>query len=194
MIELSKMIGQGELREVYLHAEDKTLVIKIDMDPRSAVYSLREHSYFSSFIAGRAIATHFPKIFGMVETTRGPGLLEECIRDHDGTISRTLVESLRSGLIDYEAFESALDRLVRLAVRDGIMVRDFSPTNILIRRKDEDGAFDIVIIDGFGPERMNLKTRLRLAFTFLARQHSRKLWKQNLVFLHEKLSQVGGRR
>lgn len=88
-----------------------------------------------------------PKCFGMVETSRGPGLVVEMLRDHDGKISLALSDLLWEH--GKRPLEKAIKNFCDMWRRLGIPSRALQVYNV-VAQEVEPGEFKLRLIDGFG--------------------------------------------
>lgn len=88
-----------------------------------------------------------PRCYGMVETSRGPALVVEMIRDCDGTISRAFSDLLWEH--GKRPFESAIKSFGEIWGRLGIPSRTLQLYNVVGQKVRED-EYKLRLIDGFG--------------------------------------------
>ncbi|MCZ6496698.1 MAG: YrbL family protein [Alphaproteobacteria bacterium] len=164
-IDESKLIATGKWRNVYLHPEDETKVLKVYREDRTPADRRARHWYcralpLSRFDANakdirqyRRVARKAPgmldficPLFGYAETTRGRALVAGHVRDTDGRTSETLRSYvLNNGLAK---IAPALDGLFESLAAHHVTVEDPTAYNILVR---QGGAGpELVIVDGLG--------------------------------------------
>ena len=164
-IDESKLIATGTGRNVYLHPEDQTKVLKVYREDRTPAHRRARHWYsralpLSRFDANakdirqyRRVARKAPgmleficPLFGYAETTRGRALIAEHVRDDDGRTSETLRAYVaKNGL---EKIAPALDGLFESLAAHHVTVEDPTALNILVR---QGGAGpELIIVDGLG--------------------------------------------
>jgi hypothetical protein len=84
---------------------------------------------------------------GFVETNLGRGLVSDCIRDADGTVSTRLENVLADPKrYDMVSLESSLDRFCRIIITNNIQLFDLNRYNILIQVR-ADGSCRPISID-----------------------------------------------
>jgi len=183
MIQLTQKIGAGTERDVYIHPHNDSLVIKINRPDVAKDVNKVEYDYYMSRIANTELEIYFPRILGWQETLLGTGLVVDCVRDHDGRISRDLSEAIEDKIIKYLDAREKIEAEALIAIKHGLLMRELDAVNILVRLKDGRRDFDIVIVDGFGSVARSLKTILRLKFRLLSRMKARKSWKNQIALL-----------
>ena len=164
-IDQSKLIATGKWRNVYLHPEDETKVLKVYREGRTPAARRARHWYWrvlplSRFDANakdvrqyRRVARKAPRmldficpLFGYAETTRGRALVAGHVRDDDGRTSETLrTYVLNNG---FAKIAPALDGLFESLAAHHVTVEDHAALNILVRQGG--GVPVLVIVDGLG--------------------------------------------
>ncbi|MCU0793396.1 MAG: PhoP regulatory network YrbL family protein [Opitutaceae bacterium] len=109
---------------------------------------LNELGKLRRMLGDETMARHFPRLYGMVATDLGPGLVMDLVRDADGRISQTLREQLSEGN-ELGKYREAYDEFGRFLLGHGIVTRDLLDHNLAVRR-GEGGEFRFYLIDGFG--------------------------------------------
>jgi hypothetical protein len=145
-----KPIAWSATRECYLHPEDPDKVIKIvHSAPVSGQRDAnwQEWRHYRHLLKRHGNVDYIAEYYGFVETSRGRGLLLDCIRDHEGRISKRLDTVLKNpeGYTLSEV-EKALDRLCRVILEKNIQLFDLNLWNILIQILP-DGSYRPVAID-----------------------------------------------
>ena len=84
-------IGKGKERSCFLYPEDKSKVIKIN-HTETTIQTKRETRYYQQLNKRKVINfSNIPRYYGKVETNFGTGHVYDCIRDHSGKISQSLL-------------------------------------------------------------------------------------------------------
>ncbi len=143
------LLGKGTKRKCFAHPNDPGLCIKISSKKgqRSAKREIRYLKLLHR--RGKSLA-QIADFKGTVQTNLGTGDLYELVRDCDGRVSSNIGHYLRIGDdgITSRILEAIDDLRVYLA-RDLILFSDIRSDNLLAR-KECDGGFRLVIIDGVG--------------------------------------------
>ena len=145
----SPPIGQGRERACYVHPEDPRLAIKI---PTGTVtdQTEREIKFYKRLKKrGTLDNPHLPKYHGLCETSIGPGIVVELIRNYDGEIARPLNWYLAQG-VPVEEFETFFKELKESFLQDLIIFNHDMQTGNLLFRKTSMGSARVVAIDGLG--------------------------------------------
>ncbi len=166
-IEIDKelYIGKGLDRECYLHPEDTSKCIKITV---SGDY--RQHrddiKYYSRLQKRRISWQQLAQFYGPCSTSLGDGLVFEVIRDHDGTISKSLRDYILNDTLPFsrEKLNNELARLKSYILEQAIIMRDLKDDNLLLQRLDS-GNTRLVIIDGIGNNELIPVSELTPALT-----------------------------
>lgn len=155
MIELKpeSLIGSGSTRSCYRHPDDPAKCIKIDKRETDGPTS-KEAAYYHKLtrIRPEFRYTHIPRFYGFVQTNRGHGGVFDLVRDEtDGAISKGLSDYIRNGEVsaDDPRWKEAHATYMATLFDEAIIVRDFNPGNISVRRM-RDGSLQFVSIDGIG--------------------------------------------
>jgi len=177
VIDLSaaQVIGTGHERVCYLHPLDATRVIKVLRQGRPSRGQNRiDHYYLASLEARGVPATHVPRQYGIIPTNLGDGLVLDCIRDHDGSVARTLSDHLIAGSVSRMEADAMLAELYQHLLLHGVVMVDIGLGNLACRRVDD--RWQAVVIDGLGGRHFDLRLRLRACFPALARRKLRRQW------------------
>jgi hypothetical protein len=161
----------GGRRVCYVHPHDASRCVKVfgvNGDPRErrrkAVWykrcrplywfddNRREWSAFRELMRhDEAIWTHFPRCYGLIDTSMGLGIVTELLRDSDGTIVRSLPDFVAAEGRTPELMQ-ALEAFYAMLRRHLVITRDILDHNLVVQRRAE--GLRIVMIDGFGSAEM----------------------------------------
>ena len=146
---ISQPIGKGRERACYVHPEDPRLAIKIPTGPVTSQTEREIKFYKGLKKRGLIDNVHIPKYFGICETSIGPGIVVELIRNYDGEIARPLNWYLAQG-VPVEEFESYLEQLKQSFLQDLIIFNHDMQIGNLLFHKTSMGSAQLVAIDGLG--------------------------------------------
>jgi hypothetical protein len=173
MLEISDelLVGRGRKRLVYVHPDDPSRCLKI-LNPQNTPTHIRGRKSWATrlkplrcFDNNRvefdeyrklerrfsAIPDCFPAMYGVVATSRGPALMEDLIRNLDGTVSLNMRDFVnRSGRNDevVSRLHPAMTHFASLLLSSQAMVHDLHPVNTVVQ---ENGAsLRLVVVDGLG--------------------------------------------
>lgn len=97
---------------------------------------------------GPAMASHFPRSYGLHPTDMGPGLVLDLVRDSDGRISRSIRELITVGF-DVQKLRSSFDDFCAFLMDNLVLTRSLLDHNLVVEMHgDEPGP--MFLIDGFG--------------------------------------------
>jgi hypothetical protein len=164
-----KPVGVGDSKLVFLHPSDDRLLVKV-VNPagkkaqksKATWYrpALREKDLYifsrelHEFVVAEAHATGEPspiaRIFGLIQTDLGIGMVVEKIQDRHGQLARSLHQILPGVGLTPE-IERLLVALITEINRRHIVVGAFTTPNIVLQ---ESGAGErrLVMVDGFGAD------------------------------------------
>ncbi|MFP5409668.1 MAG: YrbL family protein [Gammaproteobacteria bacterium] len=162
--------ARGGGRDCFVHPRDPGLCVKVAREGRSPEERRRQmpwwkrwrkpaHKYDDSLRDYRtlkalessgdaAIWQCLPRLHGWVETDRGRGLVTDLVRDADGSVSRSLLDYLRTHGHD-ERVQAAVDAFARFWETCPVPARSLFLDNIAAQVRD-DGTLRLVVIDGLG--------------------------------------------
>ncbi|MGI9295267.1 MAG: YrbL family protein [Pseudomonadales bacterium] len=146
----SHLIGKGSERTCYVHPENSDQCIKINHSSLTK-QSDNELKYLTILLKRNISWQHIPKLYGVVQTNLGDGVVYDLIRDYDGEVSKTLAHYLTSETDIEEArrIVAALQEFRDYLLSQHIMVRDPNATNFALQKYNQDKV-RLVLIDGIG--------------------------------------------
>lgn len=146
-----KFVGDGMSRECYIHPDNKDQCIKIPHKSPSSRRSMkREVSYFKRLKKRKKSFLMVSSYLYQVETSKGIGEVFELIRDHDGSISRSMKHYLSLG--DENIKQTILEMvevLRQYLIKEYILFSDLRTDNILLQKISHTES-QLIIIDGIG--------------------------------------------
>jgi hypothetical protein len=183
-IDPTKKLAHGKFRDVFLHPNDETKVLKVFREGGTP-QKIRAQKWCGRFLPlarydanakdlreFQRIESKAPEfldsvapIFGHVETDRGTALVAGRVTNGNGSSCESLRDYVsKNGLGDViPTLEDFFSRLIQCH----ILMNDFNPSNILLRRESD--KLKPVIVDGLGNASL-LPIRL-----YSKNQNSRKL-------------------
>ena len=172
VIELSEklIIGKGRDRICYEHPMAFNLCIKMSITTDKQ--SIREMRYFNFLKRKQTDLSKISTFLGKVKTNKGLGYSFDLIRDYDGKVSKTLLQSLESNACSLEQVRPLISELKQYLMVNKICVRDISPSNISCQ-KNKDGI-NLYIIDGVSNSNFN---PLTIRLQSLINKAIEKAWK-----------------
>ena len=143
-------IARSATRECYLYPGNPDRVIKI-VRAAPAFWkrdaNWREWRHYHHLQNRHGYLHYIPEYYGFVETSRGRGLVLDCIRDYDGRVSARLDKVLREPEgYDLAAVLEALEHLCRSIIEKNVQLFDLNTFNILIRILPK-GVYRPTVID-----------------------------------------------
>ncbi len=153
MLELSEqsLIGRGLHRECYQHPQRHDRCIKVIVHGDSDENS-REARYLSFLERRGSSLAQLTRFHGVVTTSRGEGAVFDLVRDHDGSIAKSLAHYLGDHAFcqnNVDNLRAALADLYRYLLVNGIITMTIKAKNILYRRQDASPG-RLVIVDNIG--------------------------------------------
>ena len=134
-LEWPEAFASGGKRGCFVHPDDPNLCIKVDYSSRGVRSTLSEAKFLQRKIIAHRIGAGAPfsKFHGRVKTSLGDGSVFTLIRDHDGTISKTLSDVIKLPLKpeNHERYDVALADFRTRFLDTAVICRDIAPYNIL---------------------------------------------------------------
>jgi serine/threonine protein kinase len=171
LIQLSDdlIIGKGRDRICYEHPAIHEQCIKISI--KSDKQSKREMRYFKFLKTKNTDLSKISTFLGKVKTDKGLGYAFDLIRDNDGKVSKTLLQSLDAGIFSIQDIRPQLIDLKKYLITNKICVRDISPSNISCQKTAS--SIKLFIIDGVSNANVN---PLTIRFERLIKASINKAW------------------
>ena len=141
-------IGEGMERVCYLHPENQEKVVKISKNrTRGCKQNLFEYKTYTYLEKHHGQLDCISRCFGFSDTDLGPGLVCQCIRDYNGQISRTLLDTLvNPNEISPREIKQIVGDFCNRIIEDNIQLFDLNPKNIVVRI-EQPGRYRAVSID-----------------------------------------------
>jgi hypothetical protein len=153
LIQLSDdlIIGKGRDRICYEHPTIHEQCIKVSI--KSDKQSKREVQYFRFLKRKSTDLSKVSTFLSTVKTDKGLGYTFDLIRDHDGQVSKTLLQCLDSNRFTLDDIRPQLFDLKKYLITNTICVRDISPSNISCQKTAT--SYNLFIIDGVSNANIN---------------------------------------
>ena len=180
MIELDKefLLAEGGERLVYIHPNDNNKVIKIlkkGLNKHNFQNKL-EFKYYNFLTKKNRDFSNITKCFGYVDTNFGKGLVYERVIDFDGEDSKFLRNCLQENIFTKDQEKRLLDDLKKYLEDNEILFIDCSSHNVFCKKVSSD-KYTLIIYDGLGARRDNIKLTLYMKSRFYTRYKIKKQWK-----------------
>ncbi len=183
----SLLIGRGTLRACYLHPENSALIIKVpagDLD-KGGQANHKELKGYRRLIREHGQLDCISHCHGTVDTSLGPGLICDCIRDEDGDVSKTIWDLvIYQDTCDIDYLQQVTGKFCDKLIEHDIFLFDINLKNIAMKRLN-DGSYQPYAIDVKGPydnpEFLGLSSHIR----FLGRKKLKRRAAQLLARIAE---------
>lgn len=142
-------INQGSLRACYQHPENPNLIIKIPVGEKKEKNraNLKEQKGYHALIREHVDLFCISHCYGFVTTNLGIGLVCDCIRDHNGNISKTIWDIIGSGKeYDTHYILEVANSFCNMLISRNIFLFDLNVKNIVLQLRD-DGTYQPFAID-----------------------------------------------
>ncbi len=143
------LLGRGQLRACYHHPDSPELVVKVAAG-QAKVQLQANHKELKGYrflLRRHGRLEWVSHCHGLVATTLGEGLVCDCIRDVDGTISRTIWDHIHSPEEPDLSFLLAIaGQFCRYLEEKDIWLFDLNLKNIALQRQ-ADGVYRPVFLD-----------------------------------------------
>lgn len=160
-------IASGGTRDVYHYPLKSDRCIKIQQ--KKGDFNRNEKEFY----LGAAKNSIIPLFFGEVNTNYGRGIVVEIIRDFDHSISLSLLDYIKKGGITKKHARAIIEKIGLILIKNKLLLHDAGLQNILLK-KDKNGNFSPVVIDGLGEKHRTFNYLLRLWFPALRLIKTRK--------------------
>ncbi|MCH4811235.1 YrbL family protein [Vreelandella neptunia] len=174
----SSILSYGSNRVCYLDESNPSKIIKVARHPESWKKDHRQS--FSEWYVSKSIASTnsdclISQCQSWVRTNKGPGLVVERIVDDHGQ-SITLRKLLFRRELNVERALLLVEKIIYNFSVNGVPASDFNIDNFVI--EGEHANNKLVMIDGFSPKKINLKTWLLLHSKILSNRYTKRKWRQ----------------
>ncbi len=149
LLEDADFIGEGTLRACYVHPENPGLVIKVPVGEKKGKESanFKELKGYHALMCEHIDLLCVSHCYGFVSTNRGQGLVCDCVRDDDGTISKTILDVITAeDGCDFEYIYNVAGGLCSTLKLKDIFIFDINLYNVVLRSRF-DGTYQPFIID-----------------------------------------------
>lgn len=171
-----EILSYGSNRVCYLYKAHPSKIIKVSRDPvhwkKGHRQSLSEW-YVSQKLRKVCKGNHISFCHSWVTTNRGPGLVVDKISDDKGE-SLTLRKLLFDKELTVDKALILVDDIVRNFFDLGIPASDFNVDNFILNGHHNE--YKLIMVDGFSPKKLNLKTYLLLKSKRLSGFYTHRRW------------------
>ncbi len=143
------IISSGRERICFRHPESDAYIIKIERRKgiRRGSMNQEELKGYRQLQKDTADLSFISHCHGFVDTSRGRGLLCDCIRDHDNAVSKTIWDIIvHEENCDIDAVLDAAAKFCDFLITGRIWLFDLNLKNIALKRL-ADGSFKPYVID-----------------------------------------------
>ena len=181
-LELTELIGSGNDRDCWRHPLDAALCVKVAKPHQERPQNEIDYHYWCHLEKRKIHSVHVPRVYGWVETDRGPGLVFDLIQEPDGTTSPQLLDAVQGGLITYEQAVGLTNDAFGWLVEHKVILADYGASNLLVRL-GQDGSRHLVFVDGLGARNFSFQYWLRRHLGFKAASKARQFHRKTLRLL-----------
>lgn len=175
-------IAAGRDRSCYRHPEyPDSLCIKVS--PRDDTQSRREVSYYKKLINRNIPWDYISRYHGTVSTNLGRGEVFDYITNSDGSPAKTVRYYIKSREINIEDMKNILSPLIDCLMTNGILMKDMSDSNIVLKRVGDN--LSPIIIDGLGDTLISLRSHI----SYFGRKQIEKSYQKMLTKLIREFGQ-----
>jgi hypothetical protein len=172
----SLWIASGSQRDCYRHPDDPALCVKITArshHPRRH-QNPRELAYYRLLQRNGNDWLHLARCHGSVETSHGPGVVFDLLRDASGKVLPNLEERLTGASLDAGMLRSEFRALRDWLLVHRVIVGDLRLAN-LVFDPDRPSGHRLVLVDGVNNRNL---IRLESHVAWLARRKIQRIWKR----------------
>lgn len=138
------LIGSGRDRDCYRHPSDESLCLKVAK--RKEKQTKREIVCFRILNLQNKDLRYLSQYRGKTSTNLGPAYCFDLVRNSDGSISKTLTQSITDKDLTPQNLQPLLESLWEYLYNNAICIRDLSPNNVVLKK--ENSNYKLIIIDG----------------------------------------------
>jgi hypothetical protein len=141
-------LNNGTVRACYLHPESANLVVKVPLDDtKDILANTKELKGYHFLMLNHIDLTCVYHCYGFVITNRGKGLVCDCVRDHDGSVSRTILETIETNHdCDIDYIMEVIRELCDTLISKSVFLFDLNVKNIVIQVQ-KNRTYRPIIID-----------------------------------------------
>jgi hypothetical protein len=172
------ILSYGSNRVCYFDEANPSKLIKIARHPENWIKDHRQSFsewYISTSLVTRESDCRISRCQGWVRTNKGPGLVVDRIIDDHGQ-SVTLRKLLFRRELTVEQAVCLVEKIIYNFSTSGIPASDFNIDNFVIEGEHTNNK--LIMIDGFSPKKVNLKTHLLLMSKKLSGYYTKRKWHQ----------------
>jgi len=172
------IISYGSNRVCYLYKSNPTKLIKVARHPEDWESDHKQSFsewYVSKNITSKGIECRVSLCEKWVRTNKGPGLVVNRIIDNKGH-SLTLRKLLFSKEISVESALNMIENIIKNFSEIGIPASDFNIDNFIF--EGDINNRKLIMVDGFSPKNLNLKTHLLLHSKVLSNYYTKRKWRK----------------
>lgn len=172
------ILSYGSNRVCYLHKTNPSKLIKIARHLENWESDHRQS--FSEWYVSKKVASHSMECRlslcqQWVQTNKGPGLVVDRVVDDKGQ-SVTLRKLLFRKEVSVESALKLVERIISNFSLIGVPASDFNIDNFILEGNHHNNR--LIMVDGFSPKKLNLKTRILLSNKRLANLYTKRKWNQ----------------
>lgn len=181
------IIGSGTERDCYRHPSSPNLCIKVNHGralshkKQTTKQSQTEYSYYLRLQKRQKQPTIIPQCYGWIETTQGPGLVFDLIRNGNGSAAPRFLQAVDKGVISVEQGRLLLSEFKQKMLEELVIPCDLHPDNILVQQTG--AKYRLVLVDGIGNRNVFKFAEMIPA---LGRMKIKRHWARLMNRLHQK--------
>lgn len=143
------LINQGTVRACYQHPQDSNLLIKVPTGSKKEREQANhiELKGYQALMSEHKDLTCISHCHGFVTTNLGIGLICDCIRDHDGSVSKSILDLINSNPPpDFTYLSSVVSKFAKYILKNNICIFDLNVKNIVMQQLP-DATYKPYLID-----------------------------------------------
>ncbi|MCT7621500.1 YrbL family protein [Aliarcobacter butzleri] len=174
------LLARGSERSVYLYPGDEYKVVKVLYNQKNNNnQNEMEYKYYKYLKDKKVSFEHITNCYGWVDTNLGKGLIFDRVLDYDCLESKQLTYFIKNKLLNCNKEILLLNELKDYLEKNGILFTDVATLNVMCKRTSIN-EYKLIIIDGLGPRKDNLKSFLYLNFSIYNKYKIKKQWNKFL--------------
>ncbi len=144
------LIGEGDRRYCYEFPDQPEYCIKVPKSTKnSRIQQQREIKYYRKLANREVPLERITRYHGTIDSNLGTGYVYDAVRDHNGEVSKKMIDYLREDRLSHADHFQQLEILETYLFDQQVIIYDVNPWNI-VYKDSGNGLIEPFLIDGVG--------------------------------------------